>query len=107
MTSSFRPSVDLMVDGVRVNSFELDLSMVFDVTGVAAVVRDGALVAVRDGCLVTAKLTQEGVRLAEGQHHLDIEAVLPLRKAVPLTRRSALIRGQRRGPEREDGGPAA
>src|SRR4051794_14204740 len=96
VTSSFRPSVDLMVDGVRVNSFEFDLSIVFDLTGISVVVKRGDLVIVRGGGgLVTAKLTLEGAQLAEAKHHLDVEVVLPLRKPVPLTDRSALIPSQR------------
>ena len=90
VTSDFRPSIDLMVDGIRVNTFELHLALVFDLTGVSAVVRGGELVGVRGGdCLVTATLTLEGARLAEVRRPVDVAVVLPLRPPVRLAGQGA------------------
>jgi len=85
VTSDFHPGIDLVIDGIRVNTFELHLALVFDLTGVSAVVRTGHLVAVRGGdCLVTATLTLEGARLAETRRSVDVAAVLPLQPPVVL-----------------------
>jgi hypothetical protein len=58
---------------------------VLDATGLAAVVRDGYLVALRGGdCLVTVRLTLDGERLAERQGNVDPGLVLRLHHPVRL-----------------------
>jgi len=85
VTSEFRPSIDLMLDGIRVNTFEFHLALAFDLTGVSAVVQGGELVGVRGGdCLVTATLTLEGARLAGVSRPVDVAVVLPLARPVRL-----------------------
>jgi hypothetical protein len=83
--STYRPQVDLFVDHRLVNSFEFVLQLVFDVTGIAAVVRAGELTALRGGdCLGTATLTLEGAPLARRQHGVDLRLVVRLRPPAPL-----------------------
>ncbi len=83
--SSYSPSVDLLVDGFKVNSFEFDLGVVFDVTGLAAVVRAGCLTALRGGrCVVTASLSLEGASIIERQHEVDLGLIVPLERPIPL-----------------------
>ncbi len=80
ITSTHRPAVDLCVDGVVVNSFEFELVVVLVLTGVAAVVRAGQLVAVRGGrCDATVTLSLEGARLLRRERSLDLALLLPLR----------------------------
>lgn len=83
--STYRPSVDLLVDELKVNTFEFDLAVRFELTGVAAVVRDGHLTALRGGrCVVTAALSLEGAQLVERHQDADLALVLPLRRPVSL-----------------------
>lgn len=90
ISSSYEPSVDLVVDGVRVNTFEFDLAVEFDLTGVTAVVSGGALVALQGGeCVVTASLSLEGARLARREKKVDLEIVLPLGRPVVLVDEAA------------------
>ena len=90
ITSTYRPHVDLMVGGVKLNTFEFELQIVFDLTGVSAVVRSGNLVAVRGGdCLVTARLFLEGLRLAERKKPVDVTREVRLVPGVPLVRKPA------------------
>jgi len=85
ISAEYHPRVDLLLDGVQLNSFEFTAAAVFDLTGVAAVVRDGALVALRGGsCLVTVTLCLEGARLARRQRDLDPGLVVRLAAPVPL-----------------------
>lgn len=85
ISSSYEPSVDLVVDGICVNTFEFDLSVEFDLTGVAAVVRDGALVALQGGeCTVTAQLSLEGARIVRRERTVDLAVVVPLVRPVRL-----------------------
>jgi hypothetical protein len=49
ITSTHLPCVDLRLDGARVHTFRFRLEIVLDVSGVAAVVREGGLVGLQGG----------------------------------------------------------
>lgn len=86
VVSTHHPSVDLIVNEAKAHTFEFELTVVFDLTGVAAVVRRGDLVALRAGtCTVTAtlklqKTPWEHTRKAS----IDLHLVMPLRRPIPL-----------------------
>lgn len=85
VTFTYRPHVDLLIDGARLNSFELDVTLVFELTGVSAVVRSGDLVALRGGtCEVTGTLTLEGAKLADRKGRFDSGILVPLPRPIPL-----------------------
>ncbi len=87
--SQHQPSVDLVVDGLTVNRFEFDVVIELVVTGVAAVVREGALVALRSGrCDVSVSVALEGARLLEAHRTLDAALLLPLPRPVALAETS-------------------
>ncbi len=66
ISTTHSPGVDLRLDGRRVHTFEFRLAAVLDVTGVAAVVREGGLVALQGGeCEGSMSLFLEEERLAE------------------------------------------
>ncbi|MGH3719994.1 MAG: hypothetical protein ACRDRI_14370 [Pseudonocardiaceae bacterium] len=90
VSSTHRPSVDLLVDGVKVHTFVFELTVVFDLNGVTAVLRQGALVALRGGeCVITATLTLEGTPLELSRKgHIDLALVVPLRQPIPLARQN-------------------
>lgn len=84
-TATYRPTVDLLVDGIKVMTLRVTLAIAFDVTGVAAVVREGQLVALKSGdCLATATLTLEGERLAQRQRRVDPALLVNLHPGVTL-----------------------
>jgi hypothetical protein len=85
ITWTTRPTVDLFVADLRVNSFEFELRLVLDVIGLTAVIRAGHLVGLRGGeCEVAATLTLEGGVLARREQRLDLGRTLWLRHAVEL-----------------------
>ena len=85
VTATYRPRVDVLVQGGKTNSFELQLALAFDLAGVCAVVRWGHLVALRGGeCLVTATLALDGTQLWGRQDRVDVRWLVPLEPAVPL-----------------------
>jgi hypothetical protein len=88
VSSTHHPSVELLVDGVKVYTFVFELTVEFDLTGVVAVVWRGELVALRGGeCVITVTLTFEGVPLVPLQKRsIDLVVVVPLRPAIPLIR---------------------
>jgi hypothetical protein len=85
VTAVHHPQVDLMLDEIKLNTFEFDLTAVFDLTGLSAVVKAGDLVALQGGsCLVTVTLDLEGARLAEGRRQVDLNILVHLQPAIAL-----------------------
>ncbi len=110
VTSAYRPSIDLLVDGLKVNSFELELAVALDVLGVAAVMRAGQLVALRGGtCRVELRLSLEGLPLLERERTMDLALVVRLRTPVTFVAadESAIPRQRPAAPtDRLTGSPA-
>ena len=85
ITSVYLPRVDLFVDDQKIATVEFDLTMVFDLTGLAAVVKAGDLIALQSGeCLVTATLSLEHARLAERRGKLDLAQQIRLNPPISL-----------------------
>ncbi|MBD0741416.1 hypothetical protein [Streptomyces sp. CBMA152] len=85
ITSRHHPSVDLLVDGAPAATVGVDLIVVFKISGLIAVVRDGLLVAVRSGqCAVEVKLAVRDIEVASRKGQLDLPATLRLREPIDL-----------------------
>ncbi|HEX6335379.1 MAG TPA: hypothetical protein VFZ85_00335 [Jiangellaceae bacterium] len=88
VSGAYHPRVDLLIDGVLLNSFEFELTIVFEVTGVSAVVRSGDLVALRGGeCQVIATLSLEGAKLGTRKQTLDLGLLIQLQRPIPLVKK--------------------
>jgi hypothetical protein len=85
ITSVYLPRVDLFVDDKKISTVEFDLTVVFDLTGLATVVKAGDLIALQSGeCLVTATLSLETARLAEHRAKLDLAQQIRLNPPISL-----------------------
>jgi hypothetical protein len=85
VTLEQRPSVSVLVDGQRVATLELGLSIVFDVNALLLLISGGRLVAVRSGrCEITATLAVQGADLLVRQAHLELPGVIPLGQGIRL-----------------------
>jgi hypothetical protein len=86
--STHHPSVELLIDGVKVYTFAFELKVVFDLNGVVAVVRQGNLVALRCGeCMVAVTLTLDGTPLELSRKgRIDLAPVVRLHRPIPLAR---------------------
>lgn len=81
----YRPHIDLLVDGKKVTTIDVELRLVFDLNGVVAVVRLGELVAVRCGdCAIDAVLSVQGQPVAQQHGRIDLALVVQVDPAVPL-----------------------
>jgi hypothetical protein len=77
VSSVHHPSVELLVNDVRVTTVNFELDLEFEVKALVATVRDGHLVSLHSGdCDLSATLTAEGVRLASRRRHLDLPLVI-------------------------------
>lgn len=72
IASSHRPSIDVVVNGVRLASLPFDLGIDFDVDSAVGTVREGRLVTLDLGrCAVRISLSYAGVQLASRDLPLD------------------------------------
>lgn len=87
ITSTYRPNVDLLVDRRLVGSIAFEVRLDFDVTGLAAVLRAGSLVALRGGDVVfKATVLLYGETIAQRQDRIDPELIVRLDPPVVLSR---------------------
>ncbi len=85
VTVDQQPSVSVMVDGQRVATLQLGLSIVFDVNALLLGISGGRLVAVRSGrCEITATLAVQGTDLLVRHAHLELPGVISLRRGIRL-----------------------
>jgi hypothetical protein len=85
VTVDQRPSVSVLVDGQRVATLELGLSIVFDVNALLLGISGGRLVAVHSGrCEITATLAVQGTDLLARRARLELPGVISLRRGIRL-----------------------
>ena len=85
ITATQHPSVTVLLDGARVATIQLGLSLVFRVTAMGARISAGRLVAVHSGrCDLTAILAVQGTAVLTRQAHLTLPGVIPLGQGIRL-----------------------
>jgi len=85
ITVTRNPSVDVMVDDVRVARVQLGLSVVFDVSPLVAGVSAGLLTALHSGrCDITATLVIQGTTVLTRPGHLELPGTVTLGKGIRL-----------------------
>jgi hypothetical protein len=87
ITSRHRPFVEVFVDGTRIGTLEVELTLLYQIVGLVAVVRDACLDRVRSGeCTIDGTLAVQRIVLAEQQGRLDLPGTMRLRSPIPLLR---------------------
>jgi hypothetical protein len=85
ITLDHRPSISVLVDGQRVATLQLGLSIVFDLNAVLLGISGGRLTGVRSGrCDITATLAVQGTDLLVKRGHLELPGVISLRRGIRL-----------------------
>jgi hypothetical protein len=85
ITASQQPSVTIDVDGRRVATVELDLTVEFDVAALVAGVKGGLLVGVHSGhCDTTATLAIEGTDVLTKHARFELPGVIGVSPGIPL-----------------------
>ena len=85
VTVDKRPSINVLVDGHRVATLELGLSVVFDINGVLLGIGGGRLTAVHSGrCEITGTLAVQGTDLLVKRGRLALPGVFSLRRGIRL-----------------------
>jgi len=85
ITVEQRPSVSVLVDGQKVATLELGLSIMFDVNALVLGISGGRIIAVHAGrCEITGTLTVQGTELRVKRAHLELPGVMSLRRGIRL-----------------------
>jgi hypothetical protein len=89
ITSTYNPTVELLVDNVRVHTFRFRLTVIFDINVAALIIRDGLLTALKAGDgTVTGTFTLEmpggDVDLAKQQQKINLHLIVNIGYGIPL-----------------------
>ena len=85
ITLDHRPSISVLVDGQRVATLQLGLSIVFDLNALLLGISGGRLTSIRSGrCDITATLAVQGTDLLVRRAHLELPGVISLRRGIRL-----------------------
>ena len=86
ITLDQRPSISVLVDGQRVATLQLGLSIVFDINALLLGIHGGRLTGLRSGrCDITATLTLQGTDLLVRRAHLELPGAISLRRGIRLS----------------------
>jgi hypothetical protein len=80
-----KPSIDLVLNGERVATIDLELTLQFDISAAVAGVSAGMITALHSGrCDVTATLAIQGAEAIQKQKQIDLPGVISLRQGIRL-----------------------
>jgi hypothetical protein len=85
VTTIQQPSVSILIDGRRVHTLQLGLSILLDVTGLVAGVAVGRLAGIHSGrCEIGVALTVHEIEILTKRSHLELPGVVALKSGVRL-----------------------
>ncbi len=89
VTWTQHPTVDLLVDGIRVHTFRFQLTVVFEVDGAAAIVQEGKLTALKvgDGSVagaLTLEMPGGDIQLLRQERRVNLHLIVHLGSGIPL-----------------------
>ena len=89
ITLSRNPTIELLIDGVRVHTFRFQLTVIFDVEVAALVIRDGLLTAVKAGdgavaCTLALEMPGGDVELVNEQRKIRLHLIVNIGHGIPL-----------------------
>ncbi|MGX1886641.1 hypothetical protein [Streptomyces sp. NPDC055287] len=100
ITSTHRPCVDLIIDGVKAGAIDLAITVDFDLKGVLAIVREARLAGLRSAeCTATGTLAIAENTVASRNRSIDLPGVIRLRSGLPLLTPEQLASGGGPTPE--------
>jgi hypothetical protein len=92
IASTHAPSVELILDGLKIGSIDFEIELGATIQALRAVVSGGKLTGVRSGQIdLSAKLSCEGVELKSITHKIDASLELDLGDGIPLREPPATV----------------
>ena len=89
ITLAYNPTVELLVDGVKVHTFRFQLTVIFDIGVAALVIRDGLLTALKAGdgavaCTLALEMPGDDIELVNRQQKIDLHLIINIGHGIPL-----------------------
>jgi hypothetical protein len=89
ITLAHNPTVELLVDGVKVHTFRFQLTVIFDIDVAALVIRDGLLTALKAGdgaatCTLALEMPGGDIELVNQQRKIDLHLIIDIGRGIPL-----------------------
>ena len=89
ITSAHNPTIDLLIDGVKVHTFRFQLTVIFDIEVAAVIIQDGRLTALRAGdgavtCTLTLEMPGGDVELVNLQRNINLHLIINIGHGIPL-----------------------
>ena len=89
ITSAHNPTIELLIDGVKVHTFRFQLTVIFDIEVAALIIRDGMLTALKAGdgavtCTLTLEMPGGDVELVNHQRKIHLHLIINIGRGIPL-----------------------
>ena len=89
ITSAHNPTIDLLIDGVKVHTFRFQLTVIFDIEVAAVIIQDGRLTALKAGdgavtCTLTLEMPGGDVELVNQQRKINLHLIINIGHGIPL-----------------------
>jgi hypothetical protein len=88
-TSTYNPTIELLIDSVKVHTFRFQLSVIFDIEVAAVIVRDGLLTGLKTGdgavtCTLTLAMPDGDAELFNEQQKVRLHLIINIGHGIPL-----------------------
>jgi hypothetical protein len=89
ITSAHNPTIELLIDGVKVHTFRFQLTVIFDIEVAALIIRNGLLTALKAGdgavtCTLTLEMPGGDVELVNQQRKINLHLIINIGHGIPL-----------------------
>ena len=89
ITSTHNPTVEVLVDGVKVHTFRFLLTVIFDIGVAALIIRDGLLTALKAGdgavtCTLALQMPGGDIELVNQQRNINLHLIINIGHGIPL-----------------------
>jgi hypothetical protein len=88
-TSAYSPTIELLIDGVNVHTFQFRLKVIFDIEVAALIVQDGLLMGLKAGdgavtCTLTLEMPDGDAELFNEQQRVRLHLIINIGHGIPL-----------------------
>jgi hypothetical protein len=91
ITSAHNPTIELLIDGVKVHTFRFQLAVTFGIEVAALIIRDGLVTGLKAGdsavtCTLTLEVPGGDVELVNQQRKINLHLIINIGHGIPLLR---------------------
>jgi hypothetical protein len=89
ITSAHKPTIEVLVDGVKVHTFRFQLTVIFDIGVAALIIRDGLVTALKAGdgavtCTLALQMPGADIELINQRRKINLHLIINIGHGIPL-----------------------